>query len=191
MRSITVGVVRPIRVGLLGLGRSSGLSSSSVLSDVMRQPSSVCASASREDAGQDRGTGERSDIAQADGPPARPRPWGHAPNGERQEGRRAAPEARGLDLRPAAKTWETLRRHLRDSYDTPVPARTALQQLRAWVAAYAPAVTDSDVGQALALAADHDLREFDPTAVTDAWRPAWERWQRCRARASQRYRPTP
>ena len=97
----------------------------------------------------------------------------------------------GLDLRPAAKTWETLRRHLRDSYDTPVPARTALQQLRAWVAAYAPAVTDSDVGQALALAADHDLREFDPTAVTDAWRPAWERWQRCRARASQRYRPTP
>ncbi|MFO0823766.1 MAG: reverse transcriptase domain-containing protein [Gemmataceae bacterium] len=97
----------------------------------------------------------------------------------------------GLELRPSAKAWTSLRKHLQDSYGTPVPSRTALQQLRSWVTAYAPAVTDSDVGKVLSIAAEYGFREFRSKVVIDAWEPAWERWKRCRARASRRYRPIP
>ena len=97
----------------------------------------------------------------------------------------------GLELKPAAKAWTSLRKHLQDCHGTPVPSRTALQQLRSWVTAYAPAVTDSDVGKALTTAAEYGLREFNPDAVVTAWRPAWERWKRCLVRAQQRYRPNP
>jgi RNA-directed DNA polymerase len=97
----------------------------------------------------------------------------------------------GLDLRPSTKAWTSLRKHLQDCYDTPVPSRAALQQLRSWITAYAPAVTDSDVGTVLTIAAEYGFREFDPDVVVAAWKPAWERWKRCRVKAQRRYRPIP
>ena len=100
-------------------------------------------------------------------------------------------DTEGLELRPSSKAWTSLRKHLQDSYGTPIPSRAALTQLRSWITAYAPAVTDSDVGTVLSIAAEYGFREFNPNAVIAAWRPAWERWKRCRAKASRRYRPTP
>lgn len=63
---------------------------------------------------------------------------------------------------------------------------TARHQLRSWVMAYAPAVTNSDVDGVLSIAAEYGFREFKRNAVIDAWEPAWERWKRCRVRASRR-----
>lgn len=97
----------------------------------------------------------------------------------------------GLDLRPSAKAWASLHRHLQDCYGTPVPSRAALQQLRSWVTAYAPAVTDSDFDRLLSTAADYGFREFRPNDLVAASEASLERWERCRAIAGQRYRPNP
>jgi len=96
-----------------------------------------------------------------------------------------------LDLKPPVKAWTTLRQNLQECYKTPIPSRSALTVLTGWTSAYAPAVTDSDFGLMLSTAAEYGFREFNSETILQAWMKSWERWRRCRARASQRFRSTP
>ena len=74
-------------------------------------------------------------------------------------------------------------------WDPTNPRQTALDVVRGWVKAYAPAFEDGDVTSVLATTAECGFREgITLMLVQEWWRDAWERWQKCRVKAQRRYR---
>lgn len=92
-----------------------------------------------------------------------------------------------LDVEP--KSFDQLQHHLGQTHVTPNPRLTALEVVRGWVKAYAPAFEDGDVSNVLAIMSEHGFREgISRMRIEEWWREAWERWQRCRQKARKRYR---
>jgi retron-type reverse transcriptase len=92
-----------------------------------------------------------------------------------------------LEVEPGS--FNQLRQNLGQAHVMPNPRRTALDVVRGWVKAYAPAFEDGDVSSVPAIMSEHGFREgISLMLLQEWWRDAWERWQRCRQKARRRYR---
>jgi hypothetical protein len=92
------------------------------------------------------------------------------------------------EVEPAA--FSQLRQRLGQSHVAPSPRQDALDAIRGWVKAYAPAFEDGDVAEVLVITAQCGFREgISLSLIQKGWQDAWKRWQRCLDKAQRRYRP--
>jgi RNA-directed DNA polymerase len=92
------------------------------------------------------------------------------------------------EVEPTA--FSQLRQRLGQSHVAPSPRQDALDVVRGWVKAYAPAFEDGDVAEVLAITAEQGFREGISLGLIQRWRQdAWKRWQRCLDKVQRRYRP--
>ncbi len=95
-----------------------------------------------------------------------------------------------LEVEP--ETLDQLRQRLGQAHVTPNPRRAALDVVRGWVTAYAPAFEDADVSSVLVIISECGFREGISLALMEQWwQDAWERWQRCRQKARRRHGDPP
>jgi hypothetical protein len=94
-----------------------------------------------------------------------------------------------LHLEVEPKSFSQLRQHLGLAHVAPNPRWAALDVVRGWVKAYAPAFEDGNVSSVLAIMSEYGFREGISRMLLEGWwRDAWERWQRCREKTRRRYR---